>query len=111
MMGHIIVPAYGQEKPASLSEKMVQMARMFLAPDGLIITDALDMKGAGSKTPAELAIEAYKAGNDLLICRTGISEAIKRIADQVRNGEISEQSVNERYARIQAYQKKLGVGL
>jgi beta-N-acetylhexosaminidase len=68
MVGHLLYPALDPEKPASLSPEAVGMLRGELGFGGVIITDDLAMAGAsGDGPPARAAVEAVKAGADLLI--------------------------------------------
>ncbi len=68
MVGHLLYPAIDPHNPASLSRDAIGMLRGDLGFDGVIVTDDLAMAGAkGSGTPAEAAVQAVRAGADLLI--------------------------------------------
>ncbi|MBU6325977.1 MAG: beta-N-acetylglucosaminidase, partial [Bacteroidetes bacterium] len=71
MVGHLQVPALDTtaNRPASLSKKVVEeLLRGELGFEGLIVTDALNMKGVKRYFPPGYAeYEAFMAGNDILL--------------------------------------------
>jgi beta-N-acetylhexosaminidase len=70
MIAHVLVPAFDEERPASLSKRIVDLLRHELKYGGVILTDDLDMKaiGNGYAVPAA-AVLAIEAGCDgVLIC-------------------------------------------
>jgi beta-N-acetylhexosaminidase len=71
MAGHVLVPALDEERPASLSKRIVSgVLRGELKYDGVILTDDLEMKAIanGYAIPAA-AVLAVEAGCDgVLIC-------------------------------------------
>jgi len=70
MMAHVLVPAFDEEHPASLSKRIVGLVRDELHHDGVIFTDDLDMKAiAGRDAVPAAAVQAVAAGCDgVLIC-------------------------------------------
>jgi beta-N-acetylhexosaminidase len=72
-----------------------------LGYDGLIVTDALDMQGATSTYPPNVApVEAFKAGADMLVLAPQMDVAYNAVLDAVLSGEISEQRLDESVYRI-----------
>jgi beta-N-acetylhexosaminidase len=67
MTSHVLLPAIDPVLPATLSPSVVALLRDDLGFDGLLVSDALDMKGAsaGRGEPAA-AVLALAAGCDLL---------------------------------------------
>lgn len=66
MTAHLAVPSLGTASlPVSLSGEAIALLRETLAWDGVLITDALDM-GAVARRGAEVVVEAFNAGNDIL---------------------------------------------
>ena len=58
---------------------------------GLIITDALEMKGLSTfKSTGNLDMLAFKAGNDILLMSENVSEGVNSIMDEYNKGSISE---------------------
>lgn len=72
MTAHILVPSLDEEKPATLSRRVVyDLLRDELNFEGVILSDDLEMKAlARSYSVPEAAVEAIVAGCDgVLICR------------------------------------------
>src|SRR5205085_12138465 len=70
MTAHVVYPIASQDQwPATLSPFWLkQVLRDELAFDGLIITDAIEMKGLiGQWTPEECGFQALRAGADILL--------------------------------------------
>ena len=71
MTAHVLVPSLDEDKPATLSPRIVQaLLREELGYDGVILSDDLEMKAiATTYTVPEAAVEAIAAGCDgLLVC-------------------------------------------
>ncbi|WP_426246845.1 glycoside hydrolase family 3 protein [Nocardioides sp. LHG3406-4] len=86
MVGHLDVRAVDPRVPSSLSHQVVDgLLRDELGFDGLAVTDALDMAGVrAGRSPAEIAVRALRAGNDVLLmpsdpaaARAGIVRAVR----------------------------------
>jgi beta-N-acetylhexosaminidase len=77
MVAHVLVPAFDQQEPASLSRAVVTgLLREHLRFDNLILTDDLSMKGcsAGRALPAA-TVMAIAAGHDAaLLCEPNHDE-------------------------------------
>jgi beta-N-acetylhexosaminidase len=91
MLGHLLVPAFDDENPASLSPAIVEhLVRGRLGFSGVICTDDMDMKAiSGSRTIGRAAVQAVAAGVDIVLaCGTdhdqhaGIMEALIHAAEQ-----------------------------
>lgn len=110
MAGHLVYPALDPEKPASLSEKSMRMLREDLGFEGVIVTDDLAMEGAnGGEPPAGAAVEAVKAGADMLIISSPPQEqadAYDAVVKAVRSGEIPEEQLRASTERILKIKKK-----
>jgi beta-N-acetylhexosaminidase len=71
MTAHVLVPAFDEERPATLSPRVVQdLLRDELGFSGVILSDDLEMKAiASSYAVPEAAVQAIAAGCDgILIC-------------------------------------------
>jgi len=71
MCAHVLVPAFDEDRPASLSKRIVAgLLRDELHYDGVILTDDLDMKAiTGHHAVPAAAVMAVEAGCDgVLIC-------------------------------------------
>ncbi|MBI3787042.1 MAG: beta-N-acetylglucosaminidase, partial [Ignavibacteriales bacterium] len=94
MVGHISVPAYDSVSgiPATVSPQITtELLQNQLKFDGLIVTDAMTMRGVSSKyEPGEAAVLSIKAGVDLVLMPGDVDVAIDALVAAVRRGEISE---------------------
>ena len=100
MIAHLFIPALENIKntPTTLSYPVVtELLRNKLGFKGLVVTDALDMKGVTNFFKAgEIELKALKAGNDILMYVSTFSkqqEAYDAILAAVQSGEISEESI------------------
>ncbi len=106
MSGHLNVPAYDPSgRPASLSPLILNgILREKMGFGGLIITDAMNMRGV--VTPADTPdVEALIAGNDMLefvINLPGTITAIEKAVSTVRH-------IDEKCARVLALKRWLGL--
>jgi len=104
MVAHLEVPAIesASNRPASVSSKLVNgLLKEELGFQGLIITDALNMKGLSQHLePGLREVEAVKAGNDILLMPSDVELAIREIKRAVRRGEISEERIRNSCRKI-----------
>jgi beta-N-acetylhexosaminidase len=96
MTSHVLLPAIDPLLPATLSPAVVAVLRDDLGFDGLLVSDALDMKGAsGGRGEPAAAVLALAAGCDLL-CLGAEKDAelhdaiVAAVVDAVRSGELTE---------------------
>lgn len=109
MVGHIAVPALsrGQEVPASISKEIItDLLKKEMKFEGLVVSDALNMKSVSEKfpEPGQLELEAFKAGNDLLCFSEYVAEAIDLIAESV-----PEERIEESFQKIMTWKEKYKV--
>ena len=97
--------------PATLSPKIVtDILRKDMNFDGLIVTDAMDMSGLTLYFgPAEAAIRAILAGNDVLLKTTFPEAMINGIREAVQNGRLTEAKINDAVRRQLAWKHQLGL--
>ena len=111
MIGHLNVPAFepNSDLPASLSYNIItKLLKEKLRFNGLIITDALDMKAVTKfYSNSEACIKAFKAGNDILLMPPSIRDGITAIYEAVKKGEITESRLNESVRKILSAKKWL----
>jgi beta-N-acetylhexosaminidase len=105
MMGHLLVPAIDEERPATLSPTLVNgWLKTKLGYQGMVITDDLEMKAISQRysTP-EATIEAIAAGCDaVLLC--GASQepqfaAMEAVIHAVESGDLPLARVEDALAR------------
>ena len=113
MVAHLQVPALDprEKRPTTLSRPAITgLLREQMGFTGLIITDALNMRGISeSYGPGEMEVEAVKAGNDVLLMPSDVGRAIQEVKRAVRNGEIPEEQIRQSCRKI--LQAKYWAGL
>jgi beta-glucosidase-like glycosyl hydrolase/CubicO group peptidase (beta-lactamase class C family) len=103
MVAHLSVPALDSSgEAASLSPKIVtDLLRQQMGFEGLIFTDALNMKGVSARyQPGEVDLAALKAGNDILLFAEDVPKAKAAILAALGNNEISIERINQSVKRI-----------
>ena len=105
MIGHILLPKIDENMPSSISKKIItDILRERLQYEGVIMTDDMTMKAIlNHHEIGEAAVEAIKAGNDIVLIAHDyekVERAIQAILDAVRNGEIKEEQINKSVERI-----------
>lgn len=112
MMSHVACgDVTGDDLPSSLSKIIVSdILRSELRYDGIIITDAMNMKSITKFFEAdEAAIKAFKAGNDMILMPNDFLLAVEGISDAVKNGKIKEEKIDEAVTRILKVKLKRGI--
>lgn len=113
MTAHLFIPSLDSTPglPSSLSPRVVNdLLRNEMGYRGLIITDALDMKGADRYSlPGEKELQAFLAGNDILLLPTEIPAAIRRISDAIDSGVVPYTDLENRCKRVLSYKYKAGL--
>lgn len=103
MMGHLSVPALDPSgMPSSLSKTIIHdYLKKELGFEGLVISDALGMKGVTKKYgKTEVVVRAFEAGNDILLFPEDVHESINRIVEKVNLGAISIEEIDNRCRKI-----------
>ncbi|TAE01093.1 MAG: glycosyl hydrolase [Bacteroidetes bacterium] len=91
MVAHLHVPAIDNTKniPTSISKKAIDILKNELGFSGLVITDALAMKGASDyKESGEIEVEAFLAGNDILLQPKNVPKAFESLKKAVQEKRI-----------------------
>ncbi len=113
MIAHLFIPAYESKEglASTLSNNIVTgLLREKLGFNGLIVTDALDMKGVTKYHKAgEIELQALLAGNDILLLPADVPKAIKRIRQAVDKGELKMEVINDRCRKVLSYKYKAGL--
>ena len=119
MVAHLAVPALEPDanKVATISEKIIDGAlKNQLGFKGVVVTDALDMRGLTTLYPpqqgsptARAAVDAVRAGNDVILWPTDLDGAFHGIITAVKSGEIPESRIDDSVRKI--LEMKASVGL
>lgn len=115
MVAHAAFPAVDPSyargripRPATASKKIIDILRKEMGYEGVILTDAVSMKGIASAFDHEdVYIECFNAGNDLILfCHDDYIDVMEKA---VLDGRISMQRLDESVERILCLKEKLGL--
>ncbi len=113
MVAHLNVPALEPREsyPSSISYAIVtDVLQKQLGFDGLIFTDALNMKAAANyRKPGEIDLEAFLAGNDILLFAEDVPTAVEKICVAYQDSLISEDRLAYSVKKILSYKYKAGL--
>jgi beta-glucosidase-like glycosyl hydrolase/CubicO group peptidase (beta-lactamase class C family) len=113
MVGHLDVPSleFRQNFPSSISYNVVtNLLQKELEFDGLIFTDALNMKGISKyRRPGELELDALLAGNDILLFPENVPLAVETISKAYQENALSEERLALSVKKILKYKFKAGL--
>ena len=106
MTGHLRVPVWDkrENRGAALSHAITTgILKEKLGFEGLIFTDALDMKGVTNHfPPGEIEVEALLAGNDVLLFTVEVEKSIQGIEEAISQGRISQKEIDHRCKKLLA---------
>jgi len=104
MNAHLEIPAFDDTPhlPSTLSYSIVtDLLQKQLGFNGLIITDALGMKGVTKyHEPGQVELKAFLAGNDILLCPVDTVKACKLLERAVKDGIIPQDELDRRVLKI-----------
>ncbi|HAG70063.1 MAG TPA: glycosyl hydrolase [Lachnospiraceae bacterium] len=104
MTGHISFKDIPESEglPASLSYFFnTELLRHEIGYEGIIITDALNMKAITSAVnSADASVKAFQAGCDMLLTPEDFETAYQALLQKINSGDISEDRLNESVYRI-----------
>jgi beta-N-acetylhexosaminidase len=115
MVAHVTVPALDSDPDhvASISPAIVSdLLEKQLGFKGLIVTDALDMAGLTHLFANDIgraSVEAFKAGNDLLIIPPDLGASYDSMLKAVQSGEITRERLDRSVLKILKIKGELGL--
>ena len=118
MVAHVTAPALEPDpnKVATTSTAIVSnLLHHELGFTGLVVTDAMDMGALtrlypqGTSAAGRAAVDAVKAGNDMLLLPSDLEGAYNGLLKAVRQGQLSESRIDQSVLKI--LQAKASVGL
>ncbi len=112
MMTHLIYPNLDPSmKPATFSSEIINIIKERLQFKGLIVTDDVEMAGAKFySTAGERAVQAFLAGNDVLMVawnKSSQRQAHQALLKAYEGGIISEERLNSSLKKIIALKETL----
>ncbi|HWO34220.1 MAG TPA: glycoside hydrolase family 3 N-terminal domain-containing protein [Candidatus Acidoferrum sp.] len=115
MVAHVTVPALDSDpnhvatiSPVIVSELLEQQ----LGFKGIVVTDALDMAALTHLFASNIgraAVEAFKAGNDLLLIPADFPASYNAMVQAVQSGEISRERLDRSVLKILKTKASLGL--
>ncbi|HSE48416.1 MAG TPA: glycoside hydrolase family 3 protein [Terriglobales bacterium] len=114
MIAHVTVPALDPDpkRVASTSPVIIRdLLKGQLGFQGLVVPDAMDMAALTRlyPQPGRAAVEAVKAGNDMVLIPPDLDAAFQALVAAVQSGELPESQIDESVLRI--LRAKAAVGL
>ena len=115
MVAHVTAPALEPDpnRVATTSPAIVTgLLKKQLGFQGIVVTDALDMAGLTRLYAANIgraAVDAFKAGSDLLIIPADLDASYKAMLEAVRSGEIPQDQLNASVLKILKAKASLGL--
>ncbi len=113
MIAHLDVPSLENREgyPSSLSNDIVyQLLQDEMDFKGLVFTDALNMKAVSQFAPdGEVELQAFLAGNDMLLMPINVLEAKKKLIEAYNTGVISEERLAHSVQKILMAKYKAGL--
>tara|TARA_A100001234_G_scaffold177801_1_gene159747 strand:- start:843 stop:3755 length:2913 start_codon:yes stop_codon:yes gene_type:complete len=103
MIAHLNIPSMEKADmlPSTLSKNIIENTLIKkLNFKGLIITDALEMKGVSDYSKKNIDLMAFLAGNDILLMSSDISKGIKSIKKAYKKGKISDERLSRSVKKI-----------
>src|SRR5690606_10139075 len=112
MVAHLNIPALDDSGvPSTLSRPIVtDLLRNELGYKGIIVTDAMNMKGVTGSNPAGVVDkDAILAGNDMLEFTEDVPRAVAEIRQAIRRGQISQAEIDARCRKMLALKQWAGL--
>ncbi len=115
MIAHVTVPALEPDpnRVATTSSKIVtDLLKNQMKFKGIVTTDALDMAGLTRLYASDVgraAVEAFKAGNDLLLIPADLEASYTAMLNAVKSGEISAARLDESVLKLLRAKASLGL--
>jgi beta-N-acetylhexosaminidase len=115
MVAHVAIPALESDpnRVATISPSVVtNLLKQQLGFKGIVVTDALDMAGLTSLYANDIgraAVEAFKAGNDVLLIPADLDASYRAMLAAVKSGEIPHARLDESVLKILKAKASLGL--
>jgi beta-N-acetylhexosaminidase len=115
MVAHVSVPALepDPDRVATISPGVVtDLLKKQMKFQGLVVSDALDMAGLTrlyEHNIGRAAVEAFKAGNDVLLIPADLEASYRAMVDAVKSGEIPRSRLDDSVSKILRTKASLGL--
>ena len=113
LTAHVVYPALDPDRPATLSPAVIALLRRELGFGGLVVSDSMQMRAIADRyRPGEAAVEAVRAGVDMLLALGATEaqwEALAAVRAAVDSGHIPAARVREAAERVLGAKRRLGL--
>jgi beta-N-acetylhexosaminidase len=119
MVAHLAVPALDSDANhvATISPRAVNdVLKNEMGFHGVVVTDAMEMRGLTSIYPpgavsptARAAVDAVKAGDDVILWPTDLDGAFQGIIGAVKRGEIQQSRIDDSVRKILTMKASIGL--
>ncbi len=113
MVAHVTVPALDPDptRVATTSRPIVTgLLKNQLGFQGLVVTDAMDMNAVTRLyPPGRAAVEAVKAGNDVIVVPADLEASFNALLEAVRSGEIASAQIDASVLKVLHAKASLGL--
>ena len=115
MVAHVTVPALepDPDRVATTSTDIVtDLLKGQLGFKGIVVTDALDMAGLTRLYANDIgraAVDAFRAGNDMLLIPPDLDASFNSMLKAVRSGEIPQRRLDESVRKVLYLKSSLGL--
>jgi beta-N-acetylhexosaminidase len=119
MVAHVTVPSLEPDpnKVATISHKIItELLRDKMKFQGLIVTDAMNMraltgiyKANGQNAASQAAVDAFKAGNDLILMPSDLDGAYNGLLRAAQSGEITAAELDAAVLKVLRAKASLGL--
>lgn len=115
MIAHLQLPKIDprSHRPATLSAPIIEgILRQEMGYDGLLFTDAMEMKGVADHFPDGISdAEAIVAGNDIILLPNDVAKTVQTIKAYLADGRLTEARIDKSVRRILRAKYDYGVHL
>ncbi len=115
MVAHVTVPALEPDanRVATTSSAVVtDLLKKQMKFKGIVVTDALDMAGLTRMYANDIgraAVDAFRAGNDLLLIPADLETSYRSLVEAVKSGEIPRQRLDESVRKMLELKASMGL--
>ena len=113
MIAHVTVPALEPDprRVATVSHKIVtEFLKEKMGFQGIVIPDAMDMAALTKMFPdGRSAVEAFKAGNDMIVIPADLEASFNAMVRAVQSGEISRSRLDDSVRKVLYAKASLGL--
>ncbi len=111
MVGHLALPSLDPVgEPATISRILTEdLVRNDLRFDGVLFTDAMDMRALDGIAEDELAVRVIEAGIDILLVPPDLAAAVAGINGALESGRLDETRLDQSVERILRMKADLGL--